>query len=57
MACIAAYYRKQAAKTCAPVESAKDPTTRQQLLDLAAEYDRLADHGLNIYGPRPELVG
>ena len=43
MASIAAFYRKQGAKTRVLVESAKDPTTRQQLLDLAAEYDKLAE--------------
>ncbi len=42
-ASVAAHFREQAAKTRALAESAKGPTTLQQLLDLAADYEKLAE--------------
>ncbi len=43
MASVAAHYREQAAKTRWFAKAAKDPISRNQFLDLAAEYDALAE--------------
>ena len=49
----AAIYRERAAHLRAMAEAEPDPQLRAQLLDLARQYEDMADSA----GPRPHMIG